>query len=40
MAGVGIDERSLRAELNEIVQSGSVSNTHDFFEAKMSEELR
>ena len=40
MAGVGIDERSLRAELNEIVQSGSVSSTRDVFDAKMSEELR
>jgi hypothetical protein len=40
MAGVGIDERSLRAEFNEIVQSGSVSTTQDVFGAKMSEELR
>ena len=40
MAGIGIDERSLRAELNEIVQSGGVSATQDVFNAKMSEELR
>ncbi|MDG6989993.1 MAG: hypothetical protein JRM99_01075 [Nitrososphaerota archaeon] len=40
MAGVGIDERNLRAELNEIAQSGSTSTTQDIFEAKMSEELR
>ena len=40
MAGIGIDERSLRAELNEIVQSGSVSTARDVFDAKMSEELR
>ena len=40
MAGVGIDERSLRAELNEIIQSGTVSATQELFEANMSEELR
>ena len=40
MAGVGIDERNLRAEMNEIVQSGSVSTTRDVFDAKMSEELK
>jgi hypothetical protein len=40
MAGIGIDERSLRAELNEIVQSGSVSTTRDVLDAKTSEELR
>ncbi|MDG6949233.1 MAG: hypothetical protein JRM77_05185 [Nitrososphaerota archaeon] len=40
MAGIGIDERSLRAELNEIIQSTSVSAARDVFGAKMSEELR
>jgi hypothetical protein len=40
MAGIGIDERSLRAELNEIVQSGTVSTAQDVFDVKMSEDLR
>ena len=40
MAGIGIDERNLRAELNEIVQSGSTSTTQDVFEARMSEDLK
>jgi hypothetical protein len=40
MAGIGIDERDLRAELNEIVQSGSTTVTHDLYGAQMSEELR
>jgi len=40
MAGIGIDERDLRAELSEIVQSGSTSATHDVYAAQMSEELR
>ncbi len=40
MAGIGIDERSLRAELNELVQSGSVSTVQDVFGAQMSEDLR
>ena len=40
MAGIGIDERNLRAELNEIVQSGSTTTTQDVFEARMSEDLK
>jgi len=40
MAGIGIDERDLRAELSEIVQSGSTSTVQDVYQAKMSEELR
>ena len=40
MAGIGIDERDLRAELSEIVQSGSTSTARDVYGAQMSEELR
>ena len=40
MAGIGIDERDLRAELSEIVQAGSTSTVQDVYQAKMSEELR
>lgn len=40
MAGIGIDERDLRAELSEIVQSGSTSTARDLYGAQMSEELR
>jgi hypothetical protein len=40
MSGIGIDERALRAELNEIVQSGSVATVGDVYSSQMSEELR
>ena len=40
MAGIGIDERNLKAELNEIVQSGSTSTVPDVYQAQMTEELR
>jgi len=40
IAGIGVDERDLRAELSEIVQLGSTSTVHDVYGAQMSEELR